>query len=85
MKKLLVALILAVILTMTFATPAFAGGPPENNPGLTTFGPGWYGLVLGAMLGISNNWVPGVGNGMYVIFDLIKSGPPVKYAYGQWK
>ena len=29
MKKLLMALILAVILTMTFATPAFAGSPPD--------------------------------------------------------
>ena len=29
MKKLLVALILAVILTATLATPAFAGGPPD--------------------------------------------------------
>jgi len=85
MKKLLVALILAVVLTLTLATPAFAGGPPENNPGLKTYGPGWYGLVLGAMLGISNNWVPGVGNGMYVICHLVESGPPVKWARGHWE
>ena len=32
MKKLLVALILAVVLTLTLATPAFAG-PPEDKPG----------------------------------------------------
>ena len=85
MKKLLVALLLSVILTMTLATPAFAGGPPENNPGLETDGPGWLGLVLGAMLGISNNWVPGVGMGMYTIDALVLSGPPVKWQCGQWK
>lgn len=86
MKKLLVALLLSVILTMTLATPAFAG-PPEDNPGLTyPDGPGWYGLVRGAMVGISNNWVPGVGHGMYVISNyLAVSGPPVKYARGHWK
>ena len=32
MKKLIVALILAVVLTVTFAAPAFAG-PPEDKPG----------------------------------------------------
>ncbi len=32
MKRLLVALILAVVLTLTLATPAFAG-PPEDKPG----------------------------------------------------
>ncbi len=32
MKKLLVALILGVILTATLATPAFAGGPPDEKP-----------------------------------------------------
>ena len=32
MKKLLVALILAVVLTMTFATPAFAGDPKGDMP-----------------------------------------------------
>jgi len=32
MKKLIVAVILAVVLTLTFATPAFAG-PPEDKPG----------------------------------------------------
>ena len=32
MKKLLVAVILAVVLTMTLATPAFAW-PPEGKPG----------------------------------------------------
>ncbi len=31
MKKLLVAVILAVVLTLTLATPAFAG-PPEDKP-----------------------------------------------------
>ncbi len=90
MKKLLIALLLSVILTMTLATPAFAGGPPENNPGLKTYGPGWYGLVLGAMLGISNNWVAGVGMGMYTIFTLTGTGeedggPPVKWQRGHWK
>ena len=30
MKKLLVALILAVVLTLTLATPAFAWGPPDR-------------------------------------------------------
>ena len=87
MKKLLVALLLSVILTMTLATPAFAGGPPENNPGLEEeVGPGWYGLVLGAMLGIYNNWVPGVGMGMYTIDALVKfPGPPVKWQRGHWK
>lgn len=79
------ALLLGVILTATFATPAFAGGPPENNPGLATFGPGWYGLVLGAMPGIVQHWVPGVGMGMYTIFDLIDEGPPVKWQCGHWK
>ena len=33
MKKLLLALILAVVLSLTLATPAFAGDPPENKPG----------------------------------------------------
>ena len=33
MKKLLVALILSVILSMTFATPAFAGDGNGNMPG----------------------------------------------------
>ena len=32
MKKLMVALILAAVLTLTLATPAFAG-PPEDKPG----------------------------------------------------
>ena len=32
MKKLILALILAVVLTLTLATPAFAG-PPEDKPG----------------------------------------------------
>ena len=32
MKKLLVAVILAVVLSLTLATPAFAG-PPEDKPG----------------------------------------------------
>ena len=85
MKKLLVALFLSVILTMTVASPAFAAGPPEDNPGLTTEGPGWYGLVSGAMFGIFHNWVPGVGMGMYTIFELTESGPPVKWQRGQWE
>ena len=84
MKKLLVALLLSVILTITFALPAFAA-PPENNPGLDTHEPGWYGLVGGAMLGIYKNWVPGVGMGMYTIWELITSGPPVKWQKGQWE
>ena len=33
MRKLLVALILSVILSMTFATPAFAGPPPDAGKG----------------------------------------------------
>ena len=35
MKKLLVALILVVVLSVTLATPAFAWGPwdPDNRPG----------------------------------------------------
>jgi len=90
MKKLLVALLLSVILTMTFASPAFAWGPPENNPGLTyPDGPGRYGLVLGAWLGIAQHWVPGVGMGMYTIFTLTDTdedgGPPVKWQRGHWK
>ena len=32
MKKLLVALLLVVVLSLTLATPAFAG-PPEDKPG----------------------------------------------------
>lgn len=32
MKKLALALILAVVVTVSFATPAFAG-PPEDKPG----------------------------------------------------
>ncbi len=31
MKKLLMALFLAVILTVTLATPAFAGPPPDTK------------------------------------------------------
>ena len=88
MKKLLVALLLSVILTMTFASPAFAGGPPDNNPGLEIEeGPGWYGLVSGALLGISNNWAPGVGMGRYTIDALVSpgGGPPVKWQCGHWK
>ena len=86
MKKLFVALLLSVILTITFALPAFAA-PPENNPGLDTYEPGWYGLVRGAWRGISINWVPGVGMGMYTIYDLTdtESGPPVKWQKGQWE
>ena len=91
MKKLLVALLLSVILTMTFTTPAFAG-PPEDNPGLTyPDGPGWYGLVLGAWLGIAQHWIPGTGMGMYTIFTLTDAlsdedgGPPVKWQRGHWK
>ena len=85
MRRLIVALVLTIFLTMTFATPAFAGGPPENNPGLETDGPGWCGLVFGAMLGICQHWVPGVGMGMYTIDALVFSGPPVKWQWGQWK
>ena len=33
MKKLIVAVILAVVLTATLATPAFAWDPPGNMPG----------------------------------------------------
>jgi len=33
MKKLLVAVILAVVLTLTLATPAFAGPPPDAGKG----------------------------------------------------
>ena len=32
MKKLLVALLLSVVLTMTFATPVFAGDPKGDMP-----------------------------------------------------
>ena len=85
MRKLLVALILVVVLSLTFATPAFAGGPPENHPGLEAgSGPGWYGLCW-AMVCIYQNWVPGVGMGMYTMFHLTEEGPPVKWARGHWK
>lgn len=33
MKKLALALILAAVLTLTFATPAFAGPPPDAGKG----------------------------------------------------
>jgi hypothetical protein len=32
MKRFILALILAVVLTLTLATPAFAWGPPDNKP-----------------------------------------------------
>ncbi len=84
MKKLLMALLVSVILTVCLASPAVAA-PPENNPGLDPYQPGWYGLVLGAMLGIYQNWVPGRDMGMYSIDVLAILGPPVKWQYGQWK
>ena len=33
MKKLIVALILVLVLTVTLAAPVFAGEPPQNKPG----------------------------------------------------
>jgi len=82
LKKLALALILAIILIMTVATPALAGDWPKAKPGMVTYGPGWYGVVMNAMINVCKNFV---GNGPYVIFTLVDSGPPVKYARGQWK
>ena len=85
MKRLLISLLLAIALIATFVTPAFAGGPPKNNPGLETDGPGWWGLVMRAMLAVRTNWVPGVGMGVYTIDILVTdSAPPVKWQKGQW-
>ena len=85
MKRLLVALLLSVILTVTLATPALAGEWPEAKPGMVTFGPGWYGVVMNAMINVHNSFLNSEGNSWHVICDLVESGPPVKYAFGKWK
>jgi len=82
-KKLLVALILAVILTATLATPAFAGGPPDvAEKGLNrAIDPdGWNGITFGSLWqGLTAPWIygnnPNVWGGplvaLYKIRDLI--------------
>jgi len=62
-KKLLVALILAVILTATLATPAFAGGPPdvaEKGLNRAIKVDGWNGITFGSMMqGLTAPWIYG--------------------------
>jgi len=52
-KKLLVALILGVILIVTFATPVFAAGPPDEKPMPEKSIPG----LAVACWGMSQNWI----------------------------
>ena len=77
MKKLLMALILAVILTMTFATPAFAGSPPDAaKKGLerAILPDGGNDLTFGSMLqGLIAPWIYGHSAKGYAI------GPTVAY------
>ena len=63
MKKVLVALILAVVLTVTFATPAFAGDPPQKMPGGSMPEEGKAGLEtakVGITLGYPQGWLWGI-------------------------
>ena len=86
MKKLLVAVILAVVLTMTLATPAFAG-PPEDKPGNMPGKAADLGMWQGLWNGMGRTYGWGVemsgGNAAYasvraiwVIVDYLIQGQP---------
>lgn len=71
MKKLLVALILAVILSMTLATPAFAGDGNGNMPGKAG--------DMGYFRGLLNAW-RSIGMGFWINHFYPPSSPCV----GAW-
>ena len=69
MKRLILALILAVVLSLTIATPVFASDLPNGNmPGQSTSQGYWQGLNgaikhIGSGLGNGNGpigWIPGI-------------------------
>ncbi|MBA7476609.1 hypothetical protein ES707_11997 [subsurface metagenome] len=64
MKRLLVALILAVVLTLTLATPAFAG-PPEDKPGPGNMPDGPGNMPPSGRAGVSHGQDATVGNGWF--------------------
>lgn len=69
-------MILAVVLTVSFATPAFAGSPePKPLPEQ-----GWLGVVWAQ--GRINHYI---GESIYVLDILLRLGTPVKYEIGKWK
>jgi len=87
-KKLIVALILVVVLTVSFATPAFAGDGKGNMPGKADELGLWHGL-WGALFRIAWGWHWGSGNGAHThsgwgigvsvrhaIFNIMDSEPP---------
>ena len=88
MKKLFIALTLAVILTVAFTTPAFAGGPPDNKD---LPDGGYFGVLVACAAGGLNQpslYKPNPGLSLPwsvkfgTIFELIASGPPI--AWGYW-
>jgi len=60
MKRLLLALILAVVLSLTLATPAFAWGPPDPpdlpQPGEDGVDHAWNTLIWPACWGVGEGW-----------------------------
>ena len=75
MKKLLVALILAVILTATLATPAFAAGPPDQLPDKARD-------VLELLITRQQGKIGGYGWGGWcypMLYSLLYGGPPAKW------
>ena len=75
MKKLLVALILAVVLTMTLVTPAFAGPPPHAGQG-TVGNDGLWNAWWNKYVNPHgyNSWAKDV------IYKLWQVGPPMYWA-----
>ncbi len=84
MRKLLVALILSVILSMTFATPAFADDGKGNMPGNADDLEPWrglknalwhkaWGVVMSGGNAVFNAW-----GAVYRLHDVIAGQPPAK-------
>ena len=89
MKKLALALILAVVLSLTIATPVFADDGQGNMPGKATdLGDNWKGLKgairrIGQGAGYGNSPISWAGTGVYVstnhaISNIMNGDPPGK-------
>lgn len=90
MKKLILALILAVVLSLTIATPVLADDGQGNMPGVAASFPmeDWKGLTgairrIGQGAGYGNSPISWAGWGVYVstnhaILSIMNGDPPGK-------